>query len=254
MDFITNIKLKKHLLTKNELRACDEILDNILLVQKLSFTELSEKIGITKASILRFCKKVGFSGYNEFRYECIRHVNSIHNVDTDDKDEIKTHITKVGHMYSDILNLMNKVIDEEEVKKLIKFIREARRIRAVGVINSAIPCHQLRYAFLMFGVEIDVINSEAELKAIDLSINSKDLTIIFSVSAKSEYVKNAIDYTKNVGGKTALITMNVTSECRNNVDVFITLPSVSNLKNESLLNSVPIFSVFIEILNVYYNS
>lgn len=254
MDFLTNIKLKKHLLTKNELRACDEILDNILLVQKLSFTELSEKIGITKASILRFCKKVGFSGYNEFRYECIKYVNSIHNVDTGDKDEIKTHITKVGHMYSDILNLMNKVIDEEEVKKLIKLIRAARRIRAVGVINSAIPCYQLRYAFLMFGVEIDVINSDVELKAIDLSINSNDLTIIFSVSARSECVKNAIEYTKNVGGKTALVTMNVTSEYCNNVDIFITLPSVSNLKNESLLNSVPIFSVFIEILNVYYNS
>lgn len=254
MDFLTNIKLKKHLLTKNELRACDEILDNILLVQKLSFTELSEKIGITKASILRFCKKVGFSGYNEFRYECIKYVNSIHNVDTDDKDEIKTHITKVGHMYSDILNLMNKVIDEEEVKKLIKFIKSSRRIRAVGVINSSIPCQQLRYAFLMFGIEIDVINSVDELKAIDLSIGSKDLTIIFSVSAKSECVKNAIDYTKNVRGKTALITMNVTSEYRNDVDIFITLPSVSNLKNESLLNSVPIFSVFIEILNVYYNS
>lgn len=254
MDFLTNIHLKKHLLTKNELKACDAILDNILLVQRLSLAELSEKIGITKSSILRFCKKVGYSGYNEFKYECIRYVNSIHNVPNCIEEQVQTHITKVGNMYSNVLNLMDKVVDEQEVKKLVSLIKKAKKIRAIGVINSSLACLQLRYAFLMFGVDIDVITSAEELKAIDLCIGPEDLIIIFSVSAKSDYIKNAIEYSKNVGAKLALITMNIESQWRSEVDAFITLPSISNLKGDSLLNSVPIFSVFIEILIIYYNS
>lgn len=254
MDFLTNIKLKKHLLTKNELKACDAILDNIIRVQKLSFTELSEKIGVTKASILRFCKKIGFSGYNEFRYECIKYVNSIHNVDSVEKNEIQTHTTKVTDMYCDVFKLMDKMVDENEVKKLITFIKEARRIRAVGIVNSSLPCLQLRYAFLMFGVEIDVISCFEDTMSLDINMDTKDLTIIFSVSAKGSSVEKAIENTKNGGAKVALITMNVLSKYRNDVDVFISLPSISNLKSESLLNSVPIFSVFIEVLNIYYNS
>lgn len=254
MDFLTNIQLKKHLLTKNELKACDAILENILLVQKLSFTELSEKIGITKASILRFCKKVGFSGYNEFRYECIRYVNSIDNVGDDEFNLSETHITKVARMYSDVLNLMEKVISEEEIIKLVVYIKKARRIRAVGIINSSLPCIQLRYAFLMFGIEIDVIDSLDQLMAIDLSIRSDDLTIIFSVSAKTECIQKAIEDSKSMGAKVAIVTMNVDSDYKEMADAFICLPSVSNLKNQSLLNSVPIISVFVEMLNVYYNS
>lgn len=254
MDFITNIQLKKHLLTKNELKACDAILYNTLLVQQLSFTELSEKIGITKASILRFCKKVGYSGYNEFRYECIKYVNSINNVDNDVKHEIKTKITKVERMYSDVISLMDEVINEEEIKSLIKLIKESRRIKAVGLINSSLACYQLRYAFLMFGIEVDVITSDEELRGIDIALDKDDLIIIFSASAKNQCLNRAIQFKESIGTKLALVTMNVESEYKKNVDIFITLPSISNLKNESLLNSVPIFSVFIEVLNVYFNS
>lgn len=254
MDFLNNIILKKHLLTKNELKACDGILDNILLVQQLSFTELSDTIGITKASILRFCKKVGYSGYNEFRYECIKYVNSINNVNNDEKQEVKTNIKKVATMYSDVINLMEEVVSEEEIINLVELIRTSRRVKAVGVVNSSLACYQLRYAFLMFGVEIDVVKSDEELKTLDISMKKDDLIIIFSASAKQKSVQRALELKDTINVKVALITMNLNSEYKNKVDIFIGLPSISNLKNESILNSVPIFSIFIEMLNVYYNS
>ncbi len=111
MDFIKNIQLKKNLLTKNELKACESILDDLILVQELSFTDLSEKIGSTKASILRFCKKVGYTGYNEFRFECIRYVNSLNNISEEKSSDTLTDIRKVSNIYSSVMELMEKVID-----------------------------------------------------------------------------------------------------------------------------------------------
>lgn len=237
-----------------ELLLIQQALNNIGLVQRYSLTELSENIGISKASILRFCQKTGFSGFNEFKFECKKYVNSIHNVSQGLEEQADTPISRVGKMYSDVLSLMERVLKEQDVKSLVKMMKESRRIRAFGIINSSLACMQLRYAFLMFEMEIDVINSEEELKTIDLSIQSEDLTIIFSASGKNDYIKKTIEYSKSSGAKVALITMNIESAWRKVVDVFITLPSISNLKSEPLLNSVPIFSVFIEILNVYFNS
>ena len=253
MDFIKNIQLKKNLLTKNELKACEAILDDLLLVQELSFTDLSERLGSTKASILRFCKKVGYSGYNEFKFECIRYVNSLNNISEEKASGDLTDIRKVSNIYSSVMELMEKVIDEKELIKLINNIKKARRIRLVGMLNSSIPCVQMRYAFLMFGIEMSIVSSTEELKAIDLSVNKDDLTIIFSVSAKSDSVQKAFEITKNSGANISLITMNSNSKYRDVMDSFIVLPSVSNLKNQSLLNSVPIFSVFVQVLIFYYS-
>lgn len=215
---------------------------------------MSEQINITKASILRFCKKVGYSGYNEFKFDCIKYVNSINNMVVDNKDTvISTNINKVSNMYSEIIKLMERVIDEKEIFKLIHLIKTSKRIRAVGVVNSSLICWQLRYAFLMFGIEINVVQSLEELKTIDLMLKEEDLTIIFSVSAKHDIVYKAIELTKNANGKLAVITMNSESKHKEISDSFIVLPSVSNLKNQSLLDSVPIFSVFIEILIFYYS-
>ena len=253
MDFIKNIQLNKNLLTKNELKACESILDNLILVQELSFTDLSEKIGSTKASILRFCKKVGYSGYNEFRFECIRYVNSLNNISEEKISEELTDIRKVSNIYSSVMELMEKVIDENELIKLVNYIKTAKRIRLVGMLNSSLACIQMRYAFLMFGIEMTVINSTEELKSMDLSFNKDDLTIIFSVSSKSDSVQNAFEISKNAEAKVSLITMNPNSKYKEDIDSFIVLPSVSNLKNQSLLNSVPIYSVFIQILIFYYS-
>lgn len=225
------------------------------MIQRFTFTELSEQISITKASILRFCKKIGYSGYNEFKFDCIKYVNSIKNIAIENTNTpLMTNIGKVSNLYSDIIKLMEKVIDEKEILKLVEQIKVAKRIRAVGVVNSSLTCLQLRYAFLMFGVEISVVQSLEELKTIDLMLKEDDLTIIFSVSAKHDIVYKAIELTKNCNGTLSIITMNSESKHREIADSFIVLPSVSNLKNQSLLDSVPLFSVFIEILIFYYSA
>jgi len=204
---------------------------------------------------LRFCKKVGYSGYNEFKFDCIKYVNSINNiVDENVSTPLITSVGKVSNLYSDIIKLMEKVVDEKEILKLVEQIKVAKRIRAVGVVNSSLACLQLRYAFLMFGIEISVVQSLEELKTIDLMLKEDDLTIIFSVSAKHDIVHKAIELTKNSNGTLSIITMNSESKHKEIADSFIVLPSVSNLKNQSLLDSVPIFSVFIEILIFYYSA
>lgn len=251
-DFLTNINLKKNLLTKNELKACEAIVENLVYVQKYSFTELSEIIGISKASILRFCKKIGYSGYNEFKFDCIKYVNSLYNINESEENH-KSKISKITSLYSNVFSLIDKTVNEDEIINLIQLMKKARKIYALGIVNSAVICHQLRYAFLMYGICIEVVSSLDELQTLDLTLNENDLFIIISVSSKTDIVKMAFKLKENIGLKTCLITMNTQTPLIKQSDITIILPPVSNLKNQSLLDSIPTYTVFVEILLYYYS-
>lgn len=67
------ILILKKTLIKNELKACELILIDIDYVQRYSLTEMSERIDITKTTILRFCQKMGYSSDIEFKYDCYVH-------------------------------------------------------------------------------------------------------------------------------------------------------------------------------------
>lgn len=253
MDFLSNINLKKNTLTKNELKACELILKDLNKVQMYSLTEMSEQIKITKTTILRFCQKMGYSGYTEFRYDCVKYVNSLSNAERLIEDE-NEKIMNVEKIYMDTIKLLHYTLKDEDFRTLATMIQSARKVRCVGEINSEVTCLQLKYALAMYGIDADVLPSKATVKAVDLITNEQDLLIVMSASANSEIVKEAYSLKENNGCQIALVTMNPSTPLEVKSDIFLLLPSVAPLKNKSLLDSVPIYSLFVEILLHYLNS
>lgn len=253
MDFLSNINLKKNTLTKNELKACELILKDLNKVQMYSLTEMSEQIKITKTTILRFCQKMGYSGYTEFRYDCVKYVNSLSNAERLIEDE-NEKIINVEKIYMDTIKLLHYTLKDEDFKSLAAMIQSARKVRCVGEINSEVTCLQLKYALAMYGIDADVLPSKANVKAVDLITNEQDLLIVMSASANSDIVKEAYSLKENNGCRIALVTMNPSTHLEAKSDMFLLLPSVAPLKNKSLLDSVPIYSLFVEILLHYLNS
>ena len=55
-------------LSDNALAVLRFIYDNILEVPDMSIHELAQRISYSTSTIIRFCKKLGFSGFSEFKY------------------------------------------------------------------------------------------------------------------------------------------------------------------------------------------
>ncbi len=249
-----NIQLKMNTLTKNELKACDAICKDLSIVQRFTLSDLSDQIDVTKTTILRFCQKVGYSGYSEFRYDCIKYVNSLSNSEKENKeDEHDSKIINIEKTYIDTIRLIHYTLHDEDVKSLASMIKKARTVRLVGEVNSAISAIQLRYALLMFGIDAHVLQSQTEVRIVDMCVNEEDLMLVFSAGAKTNIVKEVMSLKEDTNCQVALVTMNAQSPLEKEVDRFLLLPSVSTLKNKSLLDSVPIFSIFNEILIRYLN-
>ena len=244
MDLISKIQMSRSTLTANEKKACDAIIGDMMLVQQKSLAEVSEAIGVTKTSILRFCQKLGYSGYSQFKYDLIRYVNE--NSSTEDSNPI----TAVESLYGNAISLIHHSVSDEDMRRLAESIIHARRIYIVGVINSFVSAMQLRYALLMYGIDATLISGYDELHAVDMCVGSDDLIIVYSVSANGKLLKMVEDIVEQDQCHTALITMNPSSSFKETADHYIVLPKAGTPQN-SLLQDIPIVSVFNEILISY---
>lgn len=248
MDLISKIQMSRSALTANEKKACDAIMEDLLLVQHSSLAELSETIGVTKTSILRFCQKLGYSGYSQFKYDLIRFVN-----ENNAQGEDQTPITVVEALYSNAISLIHHSVSDEQMKNLAADIVNARRIYIIGAINSYVSAMQLRYALLMYGIDATVLTGVDDLRAVDMCVQKGDLMILYSVSANAEVLAKMEEMKEQTDCKTALFTMNTSSPFRNMSDHYIVLPKAGTSQS-SLLQDIPIVSVFNEILISYLNA
>ena len=55
-------------LTNTERKICTVILDDPTVVSEHSIIDAAELCGTSKSAMLRFAKKLGYSGYSEFKY------------------------------------------------------------------------------------------------------------------------------------------------------------------------------------------
>lgn len=246
MDLLSKIQLNRNSLTKNEAKACDAIMNDMMLVQHNSLAELSEKIGVTKTSILRFCQKLGYSGYSEFKYDLISYVNSLHS----ENESMENTITTVEQLYANAIGLIHHTVKEEDLQVLAEEIRKAGKVVVSGIVNSSVAAMQLRYALLMYGIDATPALSETDLKILDMSMDENDLLIVYSVSADSEVMKPAFNLKEQSHCHVALITMNKDTVYKEKSDHFFCLPDIG-VPEKSLLQGIPIFTVFNEILLNY---
>ena len=64
---IVNIQSKMKVLTGSEKKVAEYVLKNYMRVLDFTVTELAEKAGVSDATVVRFCRSVGYTGYQDMK-------------------------------------------------------------------------------------------------------------------------------------------------------------------------------------------
>ena len=72
MNPFEKMDLKKDSFTKKELILYDVLKDNLQNILSFSASDLSKQYNISQSTITRFCQKIGYDGYNEFKFDVFR--------------------------------------------------------------------------------------------------------------------------------------------------------------------------------------
>lgn len=164
-------------LTKSELVICDYLLENSELIKNMTLLELSQKTYSSKTNVLRLLKKIGFSGFIDFKYYLLAQ-------DTESES-------------IPFLNLINKkiaAIDIDSISvKLNHLINEANNIFLFGTgQDQQIQAKNLKNYLLKSGIISTFIplNINAELtNTVISSLTPDDLIIVFSSKGDNDLLK-----------------------------------------------------------------
>lgn len=145
-NVLIKIREMRDSLTPVERMVGDYILENTEEIPHLSIKELALGSKTSDASVLRFCKTMGYSGYRNFIVSISAALGSrdeetkVQYTDIRPGDELSTIIANISHNNRKSIDDTMSVIDRGEIEKAVNILRQSKRIVFFGVGASGLIC------------------------------------------------------------------------------------------------------------------
>lgn len=208
--------------TKSEQKVADIVLAQTESVIYLSVIDLAEKAGVGETTVLRFCRKIGFRGYQEFKLalaqELVHPVKNLHG-EVGEDDSLVTITQKVTAFNRQAVEDTHAMLDTKLLERCVELFRTAGTIHFYGVGTSAVTALDAKYTFLRLGLKVDAFN-ESHLQAMAAAtLGPGDVAIGLSVSGSTKDTIDSLKVAKQAGATVICITHYRRSPITNVADI-----------------------------------
>lgn len=214
VGIIVKITAMKNQLTSMEKRIAEYVLEDPERIKNLNTYDVAKNCKVSQATIVRFAKKMGFSGFPEFKLTLSQdignrkaesHINIMH-------EELKPNDTfeiigkKVANENIRAVNNTYEITDFNELEKAVQAINKARKIMLAGVGFSGIVAKDFYFKLMELGKVASFENdSHMQLSYIS-TMNENDILFVISHSGKTLELFNLVKVAKNRGIKIITLT------------------------------------------------
>lgn len=187
--------------TKSEVKLYDYVKDHLDKIMYCSLTELSDICGVGEATILRFCRKLGFTGYQDFKLAVAQELTYVSHSDGNETyiDKIKTNLTNV-------IEDTFAVVDESILEAAIDLLENKKEVIIYGVGHSGITAYDMQSRLLRIGKNVDVITDPHFQVMRSCSTSSDTVIIAISLSGSTKDIVDSVSEAKKNGAKIISIT------------------------------------------------
>ncbi len=180
---------------------------------RLPVSELADRSHVSKPTVVRFCRSVGYDGLSDFKLKLAGTVNEgvpfIHrSVDTDDKtgDVMVKVIDNTVAAFLKYRNEASSLAIEKAVLALVAAYNTGKRIQFFGVGNSGIVAQDAQHKFFRLGMHTTAY-SDGHMQVMSASILSAgDCVVVISNSGRTRDLMDACDIARKNGATTIVIT------------------------------------------------
>ncbi len=183
-------------LTKKEKQIADYILSNDDVIYK-TITELVQRSRTGYGSIIRFCQRLGFDGFQDFKIHLSQDLTRQKPAGT--KEPEKNFLGKMADQAAaDIQNTL-QLLSEKEVDAAARTIVKAGKILLAGCGGSYITAMEIEYRLARFGLSAAAIcdNHMQRIRAAGLEKSDVAFLVSFSGSTKEIITVGEIARKKN---------------------------------------------------------
>jgi len=179
----------------------------------LPVAELAERSHVSKPTVVRFCRSIGYDGLADFKLKLAGTVNEgvpfVHrSVDEDDKPADLV-VKVIDNAVSALLKYRNDATAhafDRAIEVLTEAAREKRRIEFYGVGNSGIVAHDAEHKFFRLGVNAVAYNDAHVQVMAATMVGPGDCVVVISNSGRSRDLLDALEIARRKGATTIVIT------------------------------------------------
>lgn len=232
------IRGKMNHLTNTETKIAKYVLDHYDSVLTSNITELAEKAGVSDASVVRFCKSLGYKGYQDFKINAARDIlpKEKHlNPSLEPSDDMGTICKKIFSTEVAVLDRTLAGLDLEAVEQAAHMIRNAQKMVVFGTGGSLLVGKDAQHKFLKIGIEVYVYEDvDMQLMASSL-MKQGEVALCISHSGYNSHVVNCMkNAAENGAGRIALVSQGKTPVSKNADVVLYTASEETIFKSESV--------------------
>ncbi|WP_436513761.1 MurR/RpiR family transcriptional regulator [Clostridium thermobutyricum] len=250
MNIIDRIKLQEFRVSKSDLILMNYINENPGECVDKSISELASIVSIGEATITRFSRKLGFSGYQELKRNIAKYMfkeNEVNRINS--KVDLRESVHETAEkIFSDNMKAIEesiKILDEEKILKIREMILNANKIFFFGVGDSGIVATQTGYKFMRIGFDIASSTDAHTMVMLASLMKRGDLVFIFSHSGETSEVVKVCNIAQNNKAKVISITENTNNTLEKISDV-----NIAYVSKETVFETSTVLSKFTQLFLV----
>lgn len=259
MLIIEQIK-KRENFTPTENQLAEYILAHNREVMGMSLDELSENAYVSKSTIIRFCKKLGFKGHKELCIELAREVNSfllqsdeeISAKDffnaNDNKNSIAERLLAMSYRS---MNETFQNLNIENIYDAAKEIYNANRVFIFGLKNYYPVSLDLQLKLIQIKKDASIISGPGTLVDGAAALNSNCVVIIISYEGKGDTLVQACQSLKEKNIPIILLTGPDSGSLETYAKCIIRTQYNEKMPSVGKIGSITCMNLLVNILYLY---
>lgn len=171
-------------LNSSDLHILTYIMSNQENIIHMRIEDIAQKTNVSRTTILRLCKKIGFSGYSEFK-AFLKWENTF---------EVTMPDTRFDTFKASV-NETVKLLAEKDIVDICRIMFETKRIFIYGTGRAQqIAAEELKRMFLFHKKHLHLIQGERELEVSTADFTKEDCIIVISHTGSSTFLKERLQY------------------------------------------------------------
>jgi len=244
-NLIHGIECSLDKLTSTEEEIANYVIKHPDEISQMSISQIAKKLHISPATITRFCQKISFSGFNEFKHELKRYIH------LRNKPTISPDIKQIDHfaqLYQNHLNILDKTFQKvtyNEIQQAVALLTKARKVHVYGIGSSGIAAQEFKSKFFRIGLNMETVTDPHEA-VMDAALSTEDDVVVgISVSGNTKEVINAVNISKKQGAFVLVFTGDKNSELAKLADITLLVMNKSNMHmGQNISPSLPLLLLF----------
>ncbi len=206
---LQKIKTLHSAFSPTERRVMDYISANPEQVIYLSVAELAERSKVSDAAVIRACRRLGVSGYQELKVslaqDLVSPLQRIHEEIKPD-DTSAAVLDKIFRGVAYTLKYTHDTVNLQELERAVAAIQQANRVAVFGLGNSHAIAIDLQHKLMRLGIHATAY-TDNHMQAIEASyLTERDVVFAISHSGSSRDIVDSVRLARAGGAQVISLT------------------------------------------------